>query len=112
MQHPNAPILACHRNCVKTEKKLFYCNFPLEVWHACPYILFIGKRKGAHAMFAYCDRIAHDIRDALRGSWLETVSNVRYDLHPVGKYMISTKKTIEASDSSGKRYRITVEEIE
>lgn len=63
-------------------------------------------------MFAYCDRIAHDIRDALRGSWLETVSHVRYDLHPVGKYMISTKKTIEAMDSNGKRYRITVEEIE
>jgi hypothetical protein len=108
----NAPILACLPNRVNSIKKVFLCYFPLEVCPVCPYILGIGKRKGTHAMFAYCDRIAHDIRDALRGSWLETVSNVRYDLHPVGKYMISTKKTIEASDSSGKRYRITVEEIE
>ena len=63
-------------------------------------------------MLAYCDRIAHDIRNALRGSWLETVSHVRYDLHPVGKYMLTTKKTIEVADTNGKRYRITVEEIE
>lgn len=63
-------------------------------------------------MFAYCDRIAHDIRHALRGSWLETVGPVRFDLHPTEKYMVSTKKTIEATDSNGTRYRITVEEIE
>jgi hypothetical protein len=63
-------------------------------------------------MFAFCDRIALDIRDSLRGTWLETVSNVRHDLHPVGKYMISNKKTLEVSDNNGTRYRITVEEIE
>jgi hypothetical protein len=64
------------------------------------------------AMLAFCDRIAHDIRNALRGDWLETVSGVQFDLHPVEKYMLSTKKTIEASDSNGTRYRITIEEIE
>jgi hypothetical protein len=69
----------------------------------------IGK---VPAMLAFCDRIAHDIRNALRGDWLETVSGVKYDLHLVDKYMISTKKTIEASDSNGTRYRITIEEIE
>jgi hypothetical protein len=63
-------------------------------------------------MLAYCDRIANDIRGALRGGWLDTVGNIQYDLHPVGKYIISTKKTLEVSDSNGKRYRITVEEIE
>jgi hypothetical protein len=63
-------------------------------------------------MFAYCDRIAHDIRNNLCGSWLETVSGVKFDLHPVEKYMVSTTKRIEVSDSNGKRYLITIEEMQ
>lgn len=62
-------------------------------------------------MLAYCDRIAHDIQTALRGSWLASVGRVQYDLHPVGKYMLTTKKTIEVQDGNGKAYRITIEEI-
>jgi hypothetical protein len=63
-------------------------------------------------MLAYCDRIAHDIQNALRGGWLTSVGRVAYDLHPVGKYLLTTKKTIEVADANGKLYRITVEEIE
>lgn len=63
-------------------------------------------------MLAYCDRIAHDIQTALRGGWLAKVGHVAFDLHPVDKYLLTTKKTVEVEDSNGKRYRITVEEIE
>lgn len=63
---------------------------------------------------AYCDYIAHEIK---AGLWadperlLSFVDNVRWDLHPVGGYMLSTKKTIEIMDRNGTHYRVTVEEV-
>jgi hypothetical protein len=62
-------------------------------------------------MLVFCDRIANDIRKALRGGWLSGVGPVRFDLHPEEHYMLSTKKFIEVCDGNGTRYRITVEEV-
>ena len=62
---------------------------------------------------AYCDYIAHNIvQNAIPNNQLiESVSSPRYDLHPTEGYFMSTKKTIEMEDKNGKKYRVTVEEI-
>lgn len=68
-------------------------------------------------MLAYCDYIAHAIRDALTEdsktamSWISNVMSVKMDLHPEGGFMMSTKKTVEVLDKNGKKYLVTVEEL-
>jgi len=66
---------------------------------------------------AYCDYIAHTIikpgLDEDSSSFnglINTVGRVKMDLHKEG-WMQTTKKTIECTDTNGKSYRITVEEI-
>lgn len=68
---------------------------------------------------AYCDYIADRIRYFLNCDLKENrlytliseVGRVEMDLHPTEGYFVSTKKTIEVTDTNSKRYRITVEEI-
>jgi hypothetical protein len=66
-------------------------------------------------MLAYCDKIADTIRKSLLkhdpDGIIGLVDRIRWDLHPEGGYLVSTKKTIELCDMNEKRYRITVEEI-
>jgi hypothetical protein len=66
-------------------------------------------------MLAYCDKIADTIRKSLlkydSDGILGPVDSVKMDLDPEGGFMVSTKKTIDAWDMFGKKYRITVEEI-
>jgi YHS domain-containing protein len=38
------------------------------------------------------------------------VDGIKWDLDPVGGYMVSTKKTITVMDMNGKKYLVTVEE--
>lgn len=66
---------------------------------------------------AYCDYIAHTIikpgldEDCTSFNGLITrVGNIKMDLHQEG-WMQTTTKTIECEDTNGKKYRITVEEI-
>jgi|TARA_B100001287_G_scaffold229527_1_gene199869 predicted cupin superfamily sugar epimerase len=63
---------------------------------------------------AYCDYIAQQIFDNAipDNQIIESVSSPRYDLHPTGGYFVSTKKTIEMQDQNGKKYKVTVEEVE
>lgn len=68
---------------------------------------------------AYCDYIAHTVirpammKDVLEeGGVLEEVGRVVLDLEPKEGYMISTAKRIEVSDFNGKKYRVTIEEID
>ena len=63
---------------------------------------------------AYCDYIAHSIvHNAIPdNTYIESVASPRYDLHPTDGYFMSTKKTIEMVDNNGKKYRVTVEEID
>ena len=66
---------------------------------------------------AYCDYIAHTVvkpglaQDAESSNGLiASVSHVKMDLHKEG-WMQTTTKTIDCEDVNGKKYRITVEEI-
>jgi len=67
---------------------------------------------------AYCDYIAHLIHihliglDERENGLLGAVSGVQHDLHPVGGYLLSTKKTLTVTDINGRRYRVTVEEAD
>lgn len=64
---------------------------------------------------AYCDFIAFQIHDHLmdgqRPALIASVDPVKWDLHPTGHWMLSTKKTINVTDINGRRYRVTVEEV-
>lgn len=68
---------------------------------------------------AYCDYIADRIKKALTADALvmapenivKEVGRVRWDLHPEGGYMLTTKKTIEVTDFNGRHYLVTVEEV-
>lgn len=64
---------------------------------------------------SYCDYIAHVCAVALVKPDPERivtgVGPVQSDLHPRHGYMLSAKKTIEAEDRNGNRYRITVEDM-
>jgi hypothetical protein len=42
---------------------------------------------------------------------LANVSPIKWDLHPEGGYLVTTKKTLEMTDKFGRSYRVTVEEI-
>ena len=65
---------------------------------------------------AYCDYIAEVISKELKEldthyyRLLSSVGRPCWDMAPEG-YMVSTKKTILVEDRSGKKYRITVEEV-
>ena len=65
-------------------------------------------------MLAYCDKIADTIRKSLLkhdpDGIIGLVDGIKWDLHPEGGYMISTKKTITVMDMNGKKYLVTVEE--
>ena len=67
-------------------------------------------------MLSYCDYVMHTIRTSLLkdvgvpGTFLSKVGATRWDLHPEGGYMVSTKKTLEVTDMYGKKYLVTVEE--
>ena len=71
-------------------------------------------------MLAYCDYIADaikrglsmDIQDRPFSTYIKDIGPVKWDLHPTKGYMLSTAKTLVAQDINGKKYRITVEEIE
>ena len=63
---------------------------------------------------AYCDKIADAIRKALIKSdpdgIIGPVGPIKMDLHPVGGYFVSPKKTMIVHDMNGKAYSVTVEE--
>ena len=63
---------------------------------------------------AYCDKIADAIRKALIKSdpdgIIGPVGPIKMDLHPVGGYFVSPKKTMMVWDMNGKAYSVTVEE--
>ena len=65
-------------------------------------------------MLAYCDKIADSIRKAMIRSdpdgIIGPVGPIKMDLHPVGGYFVSTKKTMMVWDMNGKAYSVTVEE--
>ena len=65
-------------------------------------------------MLAYCDKIADSIRKAMIKSdsdgIIGPVGPIKMDLHPVGGYFVSTKKTMMVWDMNGKAYSVTVEE--
>jgi len=69
---------------------------------------------------AYCDAFASFIRKSLvsikpEDQHYDTIAGlvgaVKMDLHPTEGYFQSTQKTIDVTDSNGKAYRITVEEL-
>lgn len=70
-------------------------------------------------MLVYCDYIADTIRRGLvADQWmnpdrikLDNIGPVEMDLHPTEGYFVSTKKTLEIIDNSGKKYKVTVEEV-
>lgn len=70
-------------------------------------------------MLVYCDYIADTIRRGLvADQWmnpdrikLDNIGPVEMDLHPTEGYFVSTKKTLEIIDTSGKKYKVTVEEV-
>ena len=65
-------------------------------------------------MLAYCDKIADSIRKAMIRSdpdgIIGPVGPIKMDLHPVGGYFVSTKKTMMVWDMNGKAYSVTIEE--
>ena len=67
-------------------------------------------------MLAYCDKIADVVRKALMkydpDNIIGLVGPVQMDLHPTEGWFVSTKKTVDLCDMNGKKYRVTVEEIE
>jgi hypothetical protein len=75
-------------------------------------VAFADTRK----MLAYCDYIASIIQKNLKAvdttseKILSSVGSVKYDVSLEGNFL-STKKTIEVEDRNGKKYLITVEEL-
>ena len=65
----------------------------------------------AQSMMVYCDFIADLIKHTLPGAGCGYIKTgaVQPDLHPEGKYLVSSKKVIEA-EYQGRKYKITVEE--
>ena len=66
-------------------------------------------------MIAYCDYISHLISTHIKAhdsqGLLWQVSRPNYDLDSSGA-LSSTTKTLDITDINGKRYRVTVEEVE
>lgn len=67
-------------------------------------------------MLAFCDYIAFRAQKFLGeittqgDTYLKEVSKVEWDLSETGSFL-STKKTLFVTDHSGKKYRVTVEEV-
>lgn len=67
-------------------------------------------------MLAFCDYIAFRTQKFFGeitkqgDTYLKDVSKVEYDLSETGSF-VSTKKTMTVTDHSGKKYRLTVEEV-
>jgi hypothetical protein len=67
-------------------------------------------------MLAFCDYIAFRTQKFfgeitnVGDTYLKDVSKVEFDLSETGSF-VSTKKTMVITDHSGKKYRLTVEEI-
>jgi len=66
---------------------------------------------------AYCDKIADTIQKALKvavaldaDGIVADVGHIQMDLHPVGGYFVSPKKTMIVHDMNGKAYSVTIEE--
>ena len=63
---------------------------------------------------AYCDKIADTIQKALKqpdpDGIISEVGRIQWDLHPVGGYFVSPKKTMIVHDTNGKAYSVTIEE--
>jgi len=66
-------------------------------------------------MIAYCDFIAHKIKEAFNNdkpdNLIESVDAIKWDLHPEEGYMLSTDKSIQMTDFNGKKYLVTVTEL-
>tara|TARA_B110000259_G_C14019631_1_gene402546 strand:+ start:1388 stop:1651 length:264 start_codon:yes stop_codon:yes gene_type:complete len=85
------------------------------------YNSLIKSNKELRMQLAYCDYIADTIKILLKRDisdsedtgdmYLESISNPKLDLHPIGGYLLSTKKTMLLTDVNGKEYKITVEEL-
>lgn len=68
-------------------------------------------------MLAYCDYIANRIQSLVKreigdnDTLISDIGNIQLDLHPTQGYMVSTKKTMSITDSNGKAYMVTIEEV-
>lgn len=64
----------------------------------------------------YADFIADRIRKALQApesrEYIARCSSVQHDLHPTKGYMLSLNKSLIVTDNNGRKYRVTVREIE
>lgn len=74
----------------------------------------ITNKKNSEMKIAYCDYIAHIIRENImhndKQKMLDEVGRIQYHLDDDGAF-VSTMKTIDVMDMQGKAYRITVQEL-
>lgn len=75
---------------------------------------FEEEMKTYKIKFAYCDKIANTIKNALNANDPDRIiagcGSVKFDLDEDG-CLRSTSKTLFAMDRNGKQYKITVEEL-
>lgn len=64
-------------------------------------------------MLAYCDFLSEHIFNYINNDDMDFKADFpEMDLHPTDGYFLSTKKTIKVLDeTTGKQYKITVEEV-
>ena len=64
---------------------------------------------------SYTDYIAHVCKTALGeidpDKLIDSTGPIQHDLHPVGRYSLSTKKTLMVEDRNGNHYRVTIEDV-
>lgn len=74
-----------------------------------------GMHRAREKATSYTDYIAHVCAVALSRPdperIINTIGQVRSDLHQQHGYSLSTKKTLEVEDRNGNRYRVTIEDI-
>jgi len=58
----------------------------------------------------FCDYIASLCQKVIDTDMSFDAGKVQLDLHPEHGYFISTKKTFDVTDMSGRKYTVTVEE--
>lgn len=65
-------------------------------------------------MFVYCDYISHLTKKALldldQEGLIKMVGPIKFDVDAEGR-MVSSKKTLEVTDTTNKKYLVTVEEV-